>query len=81
MVPAYRRDGGAFPSVLAIPAVPVVINLVHLPALPVAHAIQRFDARVTANGHARIDRLDVTNLGKHLELHVSVGQRASPEQR
>jgi hypothetical protein len=62
-----------------VPAVPVVIDLVHLPALSVAHAIQRFDARATANGHARIDCLDVADFREELELHVSVGQRASPE--
>jgi hypothetical protein len=29
LVPANRRDGGTFPSVLAIPAVPVVKDHVH----------------------------------------------------
>jgi len=64
-----------------VPAVPVVIDLMHLLALSVAHPIQRFDAGVTANGQARIDWLDVTDFREELELHVSVGQRASPEQR
>jgi hypothetical protein len=64
-----------------VPAVPVVIDLVHLLALSVPHAIQSFDARLTANGQARIDCLDVTDFREELELHVSVGQRASPEQR
>ena len=58
-----------------------MIDLVHLPVFPIAHAIQRLDARVAANGLARIDRLDVTDFREDLELHVLVGQCASPEQR
>ena len=64
-----------------VPAVPIMIDVVNLPALPIAHAIQRLDARATADGRARIDRLDVADFREDLELHVSVGQRASPEQR
>src|SRR6478672_10869986 len=75
----HRRASG--PVLGTVPAVPVVIDLVHVPALSVAHAIQRLDARATSDRLARIDRLDVTDLREDLELHVLVGQGASPEKR
>jgi hypothetical protein len=78
--PSWRRTPPG-PVLGTVPAVSIVIDLVHLPALSEPHAIQRFDARVTANGQARIDCLDVTDFREELELHVSAGQRASQERR
>jgi len=47
----------------------------NLTALSISHAVQRRDARVTADRKAGIDRLDVSSFRKDFELHVSVGQR------
>ena len=75
----HRRAFG--PVLGTVPAVPVVIDFMNLPVFPVAHAIQCLDPCVSADGLARIDRLDVTDFREDLELHVLVGQCASPEQR
>jgi hypothetical protein len=53
----------------------------NLPVLSISHAVQGLHTRVTADGDARIDRLDVAGFGKDLELNVSIGQRASPVRR
>ena len=73
------EDRGALRAVLrAIPAVPVVIDLMHDTRVSVPHAIHCRDTRVRADRDPRVDRLDVSGLGEHLELNVFDGQRAIP---
>ena len=60
MVPAYRRDGGAFPSVLAIPAVPVVKDHVHARRIfrQVIHSEELHYGRACTTLAARIELAD-----------------------
>ena len=52
---------------------PVVIHLMDLPSVAVADVKEPGHARIGANGHTRVDRVDVAGLGKDLELHELLG--------
>ena len=54
---------------------PVAIDLMDLSSVAIADAKQRVHARVGSDRDARVEGLDVPDLGKDLELDDSVAQR------
>ena len=52
---------------------PVVIHLMDLPSVAVADVKEPGHSRIGADGHTRVDHVDVTGLGKDLELHELLG--------
>ena len=71
----HRSARGAV--LTAVPAVAIVIDLVHLFRLRVTNAVECRHARVRANGVAWIDLLDLRRVGKDLELDDSFGHGAN----
>ena len=61
----------------AVPPMPVMIHLMDLPSVPVADVKEPRHACIGADGHTRVDRVDVTGLGKDLELHELLGHLIS----